>query len=590
MIRMPRLQAGSLLVRLAAVMTLALLPLGLIALYQTNAVVEEATRLSRASLLDRTERAASRERELLQRAGGATEGLAASILPVVADRDACIRMLKAFNEGANPFTFAAFMSPEGKMECASDGKVRDVSKRWMYLKARQSPRLSFALSRDLLGADRSYLLATSPVLRDGILMGYVSIGIPHKVSAEPNGDELSFKGIQYVTVDSQGEILSASVPEQRASLALPVSIPRRELAARIGDTFFEDARSGQERFFAVSEILPGQVLVVGSWPVEHAVSAATNPASLMTLAFPVLMWLAGIAVAIFGLQRMVIRHLSALRTAMRRYALGEREDASLELISPPREFAEAQQSFNRMVAILSEAERRRELDLEEKTVLLREIHHRVKNNLQLVASIMNMQSRNAQTPEARRMLAQLQRRVRGLATIHRSLNTNPDVTTVDSRDLIDALISEIGAMLPGAGQKLSIRTDLAQVPLSQDQGVTLSMLVSEAMTNALKYAGVPDGGKPEILVSLRETAKDWLELEITNTKGRPVMPPEEAADGTGVGARLMMAFATQLEGEATIYETDNSHTYKLNFPAVAGAVPPAAASQDQEKHAAGAAT
>ncbi|MFY0310005.1 sensor histidine kinase [Leisingera sp. D0M16] len=590
MIKMPRLQAGSLLVRLAALMTLALLPLGLIALYQTNAVVEEAARLSRASLLDRTERAAARERELLQRAGGATEGLAAAILPVVEDRAGCIRMLKAFTNGANPFTFAAFVSLDGRMECASDGRTRDLSGKWMYLKAKQTTKLSFALGRGLLNDSGSYLLATSPVLRDGILLGYVSIGIPHKVGADPGGADGQDRGIQYVTVDAQGEILSASVPEQEASLALPDSVPRRDLVARTGDTFFEDARSGQERFFAVSDILPGQVSVIGSWPVENAMSAARNPASLVTLVFPVLMWLAGIAVAIFGLQRMVIRHLSALRKAMRRYALGEREDPSLDLVTPPREFAEAQQSFNRMVAILSEAERRRELDLEEKTILLREVHHRVKNNLQLVASIMNMQSRNAQTPEARRMLAQLQRRVRGLATIHRSLNTNPDVTTVDSRDLIHALISEIGAMIPGAGQKLAIRTDLAQVPLSQDQGVTLSMLVSEAMTNAVKYAGVPDGGKPEILVSLRETAENWLELEITNTKGQPVIPPEEATDGTGIGARLMMAFATQLEGEASTYETEDSHTYRLGFPAVAGAVPPAAASQDQEKHAAGAAT
>ncbi len=583
---MPRLQAGSLLVRLAALMTLALLPLGLIALYQTNAVVDEATRLSHASLLHRTEQAAARERELLQRAGGATEGLAAAILPLADDSAGCARLLKAFTEGANPFTFAGFMSLDGSMECASDGKARDLSGKWFYLKARQTTRLSFALGRDLLGEDGSYLLATSPVLRDGILQGYVSIGVPHKVSAVQPGMEGSDTGIQYVTVDAQGEILSASVSEQQAPLALPMSLPRRDLVNRSGDTFFEASRSGRERFFAVSEILPGQVSVVGSWPVENAMSAARNPASLMTVAFPLLMWLAGISVAIFGLQRMVIRHLSALRKAMRRYALGERENASLDLAAPPREFAEAQQSFNRMVSILSEAERRRELDLEEKTILLREVHHRVKNNLQLVASIMNMQSRNAQTPEARRMLAQLQRRVRGLATIHRSLNTNPDITTVDSHDLIDALITEIGAMIPGAGQKLTISTDLAQVPLSQDQGVTLSMLVSEAMTNAVKNAGVPDGGKPEILVSLRETAENWLELEITNTKGQPVIPPEEAGDGTGIGARLMMAFATQLEGEAATHETEDRYTYRLGFPVQAGAVPPEVPSPGKEQHAA----
>ncbi|WP_082015782.1 sensor histidine kinase [Leisingera sp. ANG-M7] len=566
-------------------MTFALLPLGLIALYQTNAVVDEATRLSHASLLDQTERAASRERELLQRAGGATEGVAAAILPVLDDRRACSSLLQAFTEGPNPFTFAAFITPDGRMICASDGKARDVSERWMYLKARQTAQLSFALGRDLLGEGGSFLLATSPVQRDGILLGYVSIAIPHKVSAAGSGNNWSDRGIQYVTVDGQGEILSSSVPEQEAAQVLPVSVPRRDLLTFTGETFFEDDRSGNERFFAVSEILPGQVSVVGSWPVENAMTAARNPASLMTIAFPVLMWLAGISVAILGLQQMVIRHLSALRRAMRRYALGEREDPRLELYNPPREFEEAEQSFNRMVAILSEAERRRELDLEEKTILLREVHHRVKNNLQLVASIMNMQGRTAQTPEARRMLSQLQRRVRGLATIHRSLNTNPDITTVDSRDLIQELISEIGSMNAGTGQEIVIETNLAPVPLSQDQGVTLSMLVSEAMTNAVKYLGVPDGGRPRIDVCLRETAPDWLELEITNTKGQPLAAEDEVLQGTGIGARLMMAFAAQLDGIASTGETETAYTYRLGFPVAVGAEPPAAKDKEQDHDA-----
>ncbi|MEW2912961.1 histidine kinase dimerization/phosphoacceptor domain -containing protein [Leisingera sp. JC11] len=586
MISMPRLQAGGLLARLAALMTFALLPLGLIALYQTNAVVEEATRLSHASLLDRTERAAARERELLQRAGGATEGVAAAILPVFEDRRACGILLRAFTEGQNPFTFAAFITPEGRMTCASDGKVRDVSERWMYLKARQASQLSFALGRNLLGEGGSFLLATSPVQRDGILLGYVSIAIPHKVSAVRSGKNWSDRGIQFVTVDDQGEILSSSVPEQQAAQVLPVSVPRRDLLDRTGETFFEDDRSGDERFFAVTEILPGQVSVVGSWPVENAMTAARNPASLMTVAFPVLMWLAGISVALLGLQQMVIRHLSALRRAMRRYALGEREDPKLELINPPREFEEAQQSFNRMVVILSEAERRRELDLEEKTVLLREVHHRVKNNLQLVASIMNMQGRSAQTPEARRMLSQLQRRVRGLATIHRNLNTNPDITTVDSRDLIQELIAEIGSMNAGTGQEIVIEADLAPVPLSQDQGVTLSMLVSEAMTNAVKYLGVPEGGRPRIDVRLHETAENWLELEITNTKGQPLVTEGDGIQGTGIGARLMMAFAAQLDGTASTHETETGYTYRLGFPVVAGAVPPAAHDKEQDHDAA----
>ncbi|UWQ74374.1 sensor histidine kinase [Leisingera sp. M658] len=586
MINVPRLQAGSLLVRLAALMTFALLPLGLIALYQTNAVVAEANRLSHASLLAHTQQAAAKERELLQRAGGATEGLAAAILPVFGSGDRCANLMKAFIQGQNPFTFAAFITPGGSMECTSDGSIGDVSETWLFLKARKAARLSFAAGQDILGGGGPQLVATSPVQRDGILLGYVSIAVPHQLTKSLSGTKWAEQGIRFVTLDAQGEILSASVPEQQAAQSLPVSVPRRELLQRSGDTFFEDARSGQERFFAVSEILPGQVSVVGSWPVENAMTVSASPTSWMTLAFPVLMWLAGISVAVLGLQQMVIRHLSALRRAMRRYALGERDDPSLKLSSPPREFEEARLSFNRMVAILSEAERRRELDLEEKTMLLREVHHRVKNNLQLVASIMNMQGRNAQTPEARRMLAQLQRRVRGLATIHRSLNTNPDVSTVDSRELINELIAEIGTMNAGTGQDVAIETNLAQMPLSQDQGVTLSMLVSEAMTNAVKYIGVPDGGRPEISVSLRETAKNWLELELTNTKGQPLLDPAEEFGGTGIGTRLMAAFATQLDGEAATHETEHSFTYRLGFPAVAGAVPPAAPMPEQEQDAA----
>ena len=308
---------------------------------------------------------------------------------------------------------------------------------------------------------------------------------------------------------------------------------------------------------------------MGSWPSKDAFSVEENTASIVTLAFPVLMWIAGIAVAVLGIQRLVIRHLNALRSAMRRFALGEREEAALELVHPPKEFEEARQSFNRMVAILSEAERRREVDLEEKTILLREVHHRVKNNLQLIASIMNMQARSAQTPEARRMLSQLQRRVRGLAMIHRSLNTNPDITTVDSRDLIASLINEIGSMSAGEGQTMLIKQDLVSVALSQDQAVTLSMLVSEAMTNAVKYIGVPEGGRPEISVCLKEADDSHLILEMTNTKGQPMLA-EDDTGGSGIGNKLIKAFTMQLDGRLEVSETDTLYRFRVTFPIEGG--------------------
>ncbi|MFW8594098.1 sensor histidine kinase [Cribrihabitans neustonicus] len=579
MIQFRRSFAGSLLVRLAGLMTLALLPLGLIAIYQTNAVVTEASRLSHASLLDRTQRAAARERELLQRAGGVTEGLAALILPFTGDQEACSEFLRAFTEKANPFTFAAFIGPDGQMNCTSTGVTRDVSQEWSFLKAQTVDGPSFAVDDNISGSSTPQLLATSPVRQSGTVAGYVSIGVPHRMASTMPGQPGAASGIQFSTVDSQGDILFSSAPPEEANLTLPSSVPRRELLDRTGETFFGDSHSGNPRFFAVSAIIPGQVAVVGSWPVEKAMSMTGNPASLMTMAFPVLMWLAGITVAVFGLQRSVIRHLSALRTAMRRYALGEREDPRLELSHPPREFEEAQQSFNRMVTILSEAERRREQDLAEKTVLLREVHHRVKNNLQMIASIMNMQSRSAHSMEARSMLSQLQRRVRGLATIHRSLNTNPDVTTVDSRQLLNGLVDEIGSINPSHGPGVEIGRDVIEAHLSQDQAVTLSMLFSEAMTNAVKYAGKPKNGPARITVSLHLAEEGTLELEICNTKGERVFETPDDEMGTGVGTRLMQAFTTQLDGVASILDNEDYYCYQLRFPAPPGTEAPITASQ-----------
>ncbi len=564
-----RLWPDSLIFRLALLMTLALLPLGLIAIYQTKAVVNEAIRLSHVSLLSRTQSAAAKEREQLQRAGGAAQGLASAMSSLAGDKDACAEALEEFVHNRQEYTFAAFISLTGQLECTSDKSSGDVSDDWHFLKVAEIQDLSFALVRSEDGKTLSSLMASTPVQKGGEVIGYAAVAARHNLVGTVSGQRWAEDGVQFATVDSRGEILSSSVALDQAAMSLPVSVPRRELVGLTGSTFFEDARSGHERFFAVSEIIPDQVVVVGSWPSEDAFSVEEDTASIVTLAFPVLMWIAGIAVAVLGIQRLVIRHLNALRSAMRRFALGEREEAALELVHPPKEFEEARQSFNRMVAILSDAERRREVDLEEKTILLREVHHRVKNNLQLIASIMNMQARGAQTPEARRMLSQLQRRVRGLALIHRSLNTNPDITTVDTRDLIANLINEIGSMSAGDGQAITIEKDLVSVALSQDQAVTLSMLVSEAMTNAVKYIGIPEGGRPEISVCMKEADNNHLILEVTNTKGQPVLA-EDDVSGSGIGNKLIRAFTMQLDGQSEISETETLYKFKVTFPIEGG--------------------
>ncbi|MFV1592252.1 sensor histidine kinase [Phaeobacter sp. JH20_12] len=565
--KLGRALAGGLFFRLAALMTLALLPLGMIAIYQTYTVIDEAARLSRMAILARTERAAMGERELLQRTGGAADALAAATLPLRNQPAACNLALATFVKAQPTYSFAGLVTPEGQPVCSSKDVGAAIAETAFFAKAVARGALTYGVGRSLDGNGDFELSLTTPVREGGEIVGYLTLAIPKRLTSAFFTESWQLEGIRFATIDRDGDILSSSEPLPQAGLMLPQTPAQSDLIRRSGDTFFATSKSQEERFFAVSDIVPGQVAVVGSWPAAQAQMATGMGGWAFTLAFPVLMWLAGMVVGVFGLHRLVIRHLSDLRAAMRRYALGERKQAQLDLLNPPREFAEAQQSFNRMVMILSKAEERREIDLREKTVLLREVHHRVKNNLQLIASIMNMQARSARSDEARNVLAQLQRRVRGLAAIHRSLNTNPDVTTVDAAELITALAKEIASLSHGRDGAVAIETDLASVQLNQDDAVNLSMLVAETLTNAVRFAGVDGDGRRVVGVSFAEQEGGYCRLTIRNA-----LDPQNGAESeerqftSGLGARLIKAFVAQLEGEAKTTETETEFTYEVVFP------------------------
>ena len=252
---------------------------------------------------------------------------------------------------------------------------------------------------------------------------------------------------------------------------------------------------------------------------------------------------------------------------MRRFALGERSAQSLRLDAPPGELADAERAFNRMALIISDAEARREADLRDKEVLLKEVHHRVKNNLQLIASIMNMQARNARSPETKQMLAGLQQRVRGLAMLHRTLYTTPELTTVDGADLIRTVVNDVTQALDA--DDLALEMSLDRVDLYPDQAVPLSMLLAEAVTNAVKHIGRAPDGRTAIDVSLVTEDDGRVRVSVSNTKGErlPGRQPPHEDEPSGLGTRLMAAFVAQLDGSAETEETDERYVYTVTLQA-----------------------
>jgi len=260
----------------------------------------------------------------------------------------------------------------------------------------------------------------------------------------------------------------------------------------------------------------------------------------------------------------VVRHVRQLRSAMRKFALGERNAGALELKDPPEELAETERAFNRMSLIIAEAEAQQDDDLRDKEVLLREVHHRVKNNLQLIASIMNMQARNTQSAEAKEILASLQRRVRGLALLHRSLYVTPDMTSIDSAELVETVVDDVSQV--ASIDQLEVTTNLDSFPVYPDQAVPLAMLVAEALTNAFKYAGLPNEGAKQIKVTMDASAGDTVLLKVWNSRATEQNGFGETMRSDGLGNRLMAAFVTQLEGTLKSDVAEGSYELTVSFP------------------------
>ncbi|KRS12746.1 hypothetical protein XM53_09165 [Roseovarius atlanticus] len=550
--------------RLFALMALALFPLGVIAVYQTDQVLDETENLRLNALFFETTSAARDERELIQQTLGSAEGLAA--LSILDDAPACREVMREFAESNAHIAFAGYTKMSGMMECSSDSdEVRDFSKLERLQRALNADGPSVYVAALGSVTQQPVLVVNHPVYIDRSLAGVVSLSVPLRMTYQPLTSRRFDHELRFVTFTRDGQVVSASGGRENAEDILPRLIAPQDLNRQVGTTFTGVNGLGEERIYAVASIFQDQVSVIASWPARaSAWGGGALSYYVLNLLFPLAIWAAGLAFAWYELRRVVIRHVRDLRSAMRRFALGQRDGFPLRLQNPPEEFAEAERAFNRMAIIIAESEARQDKDLKDKEVLLKEVHHRVKNNLQMIASIMNMQLRSAKTPEAKFMLASLQRRVNGLAMLHRTLYTTPDLLTIEANELLEAVVTDISTMMTVPG--IEIERDIDTLPLYPDQAVPLSMLLAEALTNALKYAGADQGEKPSVKVTLKEQDDGRYRLSVTNSKG-PVRPQPipDVETVSGLGTKLMQAFVSQLEGEQQVTDDDTHYALHVVF-------------------------
>ncbi len=546
-------------VQLVAFLTLALFPLGSIAIFQTYRVSVEADQNVEAAFLGLTEQAARHEQVLIERAVGAAR-LFGSIVPALLQNpDGCAPFLSRFVEANAEFSFVGVLPISGVVTCSSSERIIDFSDYPDFDAAIAAQQPTIVVNEAPPISGQSAFVVSEPFQIDGAFAGFISVSIPHSQLPETdeNLDDLGLK--ELIMFNEDGMILTARSNLTDAQAELPRGLDLAGLPTNEPQIFRTENRDGVERRYSVVSVQGSPAAVMAIWTTD-AGSPGRLSGLVAPITFPVLMWFASMGVAMLAMNTLVLRHLRRLRKSMDDFADTRRatfdQDAHALMAL---EIDDLESNFQRMSEEIMRDEATLENTVREKDVLVKEIHHRVKNNLQLISSIMNMQIRAAEHAETQQVLRRVQERVLSLATIHRDLYQSQDAGRVNVGALVIEIVENSVDLAIADGGDIIVDTEIDPILLYPDQAVPLSLLVSEAATNAMKFIGDTSHGKPSVTVRLKQDGTACL-LVFTNSIGE--VPN---AQSTGLGSKLMNAFALQLGGKIHVEQTDESYSLTVNF-------------------------
>jgi len=212
-------------------------------------------------------------------------------------------------------------------------------------------------------------------------------------------------------------------------------------------------------------------------------------------------------------------------------------------------------------------ERRMETSLREKEVLLREVHHRVKNNMAVMSSLFFLQQRYAKDPDTVRVFRESESRVRSMAMVHEVLYRSSDLSAVDFSRYLESLVEHLANVYRGTVPGLRLERDIEPIRLSLDQAVPCGLLLNEALTNAFKHAFVD--GAPAVLRVHARARDGEVRIDIVDN-GVGVPEHVSPAGVQTLGTRLMQALTEQLEGTLDTVRQKRGTRTTLVFPLVVG--------------------
>lgn len=316
-----------------------------------------------------------------------------------------------------------------------------------------------------------------------------------------------------------------------------------------------DTPDGRQWFYGADSLAVSEARLAFARPAEQLTITQA-----LSIAFPALMWLAALLIGWLAIDRLVVGPLVQMRRAVERYGAGD-PTVRLGLQDyDTQEMAMLASSFDRMADQITSHEDELRGALATQKRLTREVHHRVKNNLQIVSSLLSLQSRDARSPEVAAAYAMIQKRVNALALVHRWMYDDETMQGVDLRSLANDLCAGLEQSVGASGNRqVSINSDVERIYVGQDTAVPLAFLITELVAAASRLT--PDAEPFTMRVGARATDGSAL-LEVA-------APPFKGIDSFAAGsndpsARIIQGMARQMRSRL---EHNSDHgCYTIAFP------------------------
>ncbi len=543
--------------RFLLIITLALLPIGAVSVFEGIERVGRDDADVQARLIQAARAAAEEDQSLLQ-SGEQILRAVGSLKDVREITPNCDSELADAMIGVDYFNNLSRIDENGTIACSALPLAKGLSVGDMPLFQQAKRAGASAVSALLTSrATGQPVVGVAVALRkpDGTFAGAVAIDLDvHWFDYMLRNHPLPAGAV--VAVFDRNRIVVASNDRKTAP-----ALARAVLAAGAPGGVSLEARDEAGKVWRLgTAVLEGGNLFVAYGEREDRLFGQTYFHVAIDFLLPIFMILIAWVTIWFATDRQATQWTAYLRRVASAYR-GGHYAVRPDLSEAPTEFRLLGDAMNEMAQDIQDRDRRLRETVDMKTTMIKEIHHRVKNNLQIVMSLLSIQANQVKDKVSRDALMQAQTRINALALVHRILNELEDQSTLDLKQLLEELSHQIAGGM-GAGDHIRIEVDAIPMVVQGGVAVAVTLFTVEALTNIFKHA-FPLKRQGVIRVTLAHDRPGMLRLAIADDGIGFRMDDS----GKSVGSRLIRTFAAQLGGVASVHSEEGTGTVvDLIFP------------------------